>query len=337
MNTLDLFLKNAGGEHVEAVHQRILWWLFHSKTIVQEVFGENISDPEVSMETLNKTYDLQIDSNDKELLLIELKMWSTLTDKQIKKQVDNRGNGKLVYILFGYSYLEWKDFLEKSGHTVIGANDLSEGLMKLSGKTNSIFTELNNEKIGECTSGELKEFLITYALRISQTNDWFLNEAWKPKFSHLKTAHFSSLFNKVKDRIDDDKEGYIYKTGTSSVQFEITSKETGDRKLSLNGFSGKLLFWLKDKNLQFFFELDDNHVDKKSGATALEIRKKFNVLLIHEKKNQGNNTLQELKKTPKYICLMSRKYEKTEPDEITQIIKDWFKVYLNIYKKAKNN
>lgn len=201
MNTLNLFLKNAGGENVELVHQRILWWLFHSPTVVREVLKVEVVKPKVEMEAYEKLFDLQINDDGIEKVLIELKMWSTFGKTQIRDQFDHikkkSSKSKLVYILFGISYLEKADSLE--GALVIGVEGLSKILLKLSDRTNSFFKELNNEEIGECTSSELKQFLITYAIKIKRTNDWLINEAWKEKISTKNKAKvYASLFNQVK-------------------------------------------------------------------------------------------------------------------------------------------
>lgn len=353
MNTLDLFLKNAEGEHVEAVHQRILWWLFHSSAIIKEILNEDIHAPDVQMETYIQTYDLQINDGTKEALLVELKMWSTLTEKQINKQIDKRIKGaKLVYILFGISYLERKDFLEDKNQPilkdievkVIGADDLSKSLMKLSDKTNSIVEELNNNTKSECTSIELKNFLRTYALRLSRVNDWFINEAYQEKINDKNRAKvYASLFNQVKIRIEGkDRQCFIYRSNQSSVKLEITSPEIRQKKdnefirnreLKIEGIEGKLAFWLINDKVKIVFIAKEPQ--KENSKWENVIREKFDEKVNGTMLHKGN-TLKDLKSTTKYVTVWSKTYSERNPDEIVGLIKIYYPLYLNRYNSLKN-
>lgn len=353
MNTLNLFLKNAGGEHVEAVHQRILWWLFHSQTIVEEVFGKKLSGIDVKMETLNKTYDLQIDNSDKEPFLIELKMWSNLTDKQIEKQVKNKANGKLVYILFGPSYLERKDYLEDKTQPilkgaeiqVIGAEDLSNTLLKLSDKTNTFFEELNQEKTGECTSIELKQFLITYALKIKRTNDWLVHEAYKEDWENYTSKHYHSLFNQVKIRLkkqEKDYQTFLYKTLRNDVKLEITTPDVRnpikndndehipDRGIIIEDIECQLLFWLQNKTIQIVAYFKDSKPPKDWKMKARSSVGEY----IHHK--IPGNPLDKTASTNEVIVLWSKTIESKTPDKIVEEIEKCYPLYLNSYNSLKN-
>lgn len=353
MNTLDLFLKNAGGEHVEAVHQRILWWLFHSKTIIQEIFGDNIQTPKVTMEAHGKLFDLQINDGETEKVLIEIKMWSSFGKTQISdqtKHINKKPKVTLAYILFGISYLEKKDFLKNFKHPnlksedpiiVIGADDLSKSLLKLSNKTNSFFEELNSKETGECTSIELKQFLTTYALRISRTNDWFINEAYKEDFSSFTKTHYASLLNQVKNCLQNKEKAYqssIHRNSRSDVKLEITCSEVqltqeGDKKIHYNREvqiekqNFQLLFWIQNKSIQIvaYFSSKEPPVEWKQKART-------KILEFNELKNAGTN-LGKTDSTNKVIVLWSKTIENNIPEKIANEIGNWYPTYVSIYNK----
>ena len=116
MNTLELFLANAGGENVEATHQRILAWLLGSKTVVKGLLGLEMDNPSTKLEAHGKLFDIQV--NEKivegekvklvEKALIEIKMWAPLRITQQKRQQEKAAILKtdLFYFLFGISGFE---------------------------------------------------------------------------------------------------------------------------------------------------------------------------------------------------------------------------------------
>ncbi len=62
-----------------------------------------------------RLFDLQIRDNDREVALIELKMWSSLLISQIEKQVKHihkKRNVQLYYILLGFSDIERENLEE---------------------------------------------------------------------------------------------------------------------------------------------------------------------------------------------------------------------------------
>lgn len=342
MNTLNLFLKNAGGEHVEAVHQRILCWLFSSPIIIKELFDVDIQNPVVTMEAHGKLFDLQIKDEKKEkkdkekkAISIELKMWSTLKKNQINRQIAGASDSKLVYILFGISYLEKKDFLEAKGLKVIGADDLSKLLIQLSDKANSINQKLN------CSAQDLRNFLIEYATRLSIVNQWFLNEAYKPEWEKKnKVAHYGSLFQKIKEGLskqeDSPYECFLLKSDHSSFRLEITTpdvrvkdnqKNNFNREIEVEGITGKLIFWLKDNALQIFFFRDKIPVEKQNIIFAKKIRDAF--VNFPSIKASGSG----LKSFPTELMLMSISYTEREPEKLIELINKWYPIYVQAYKK----
>ena len=330
MNTLNLFLKNAGGEHVEAVHKRILWWLFHSPTIIQEIFGDKIQTPKVALEAHGKLFDLQIKDGEEEAILIELKMWSSLKNNQRERQIKKAKElkAKLCFILFSISYLEMNDYLTEQGYLVIGADELSKKLLLLAEKSQAISEEL------KCPSEELKSFLTEYSNRLSEVNEWFINEAYKPDWGkHETSSHFASLFNKVKESLPDEYSGYIYRTGQGdAVKLELKSASVGNRKINIGGIEGTLLFWLSNNVLQIFFHHETESKDKE---VAIQVRNTF-LELLNEKENQKKrNSLPSPKGFPNYLSLISVPCKERNPSDLISEIEFWYPLYERAFQQIK--
>ena len=84
INAFQFFLENAKGKDVEAVHQRTLAWLLTSKTICNTILDLSIDIPKTKMEVHGrggKLFDIQINENNSEIALIEIKMWAMFGEK----------------------------------------------------------------------------------------------------------------------------------------------------------------------------------------------------------------------------------------------------------------
>ena len=330
MNTLNLFLKNAGGEHVEAVHQRILWWFFHSPIIVKEILDKDIQSPEVAMEAHGKLFDLQIKDGEKEAILIELKMWSSLKNNQRERQIEKAKElkAKLCFILFTISYHEMNDYLTGQKYLVIGADELSKKLLLLAEKSHAIAEEL------KCQPEEIKSFLTEYAKRLSAVNDWFINEAYKPEWGkHAKSSHFASLFNQVKEVLPKKYTGHIYRTGKGdTVKLELTSSSVRDRSIEICEVKGTLLFWLCNNVLQVFF----NHkTESKEKEVAIQIRNAFLKLLNENERQKKRNPLPPPNGFPNYLSLISVPCKERNPFDLISEIEFWYPLYERAFQQIK--
>ncbi|GEM_PF-4480872 len=345
MNTLELFLANAGGENVEATHQRILAWLLGSRTVVHKLLDKDlkIEQPVTSIETHNKLFDIQIDDgkakkgDTKTKALVEIKMWAALSQNQQDRQQNKAKEFgvPMFYFLFGISGLERNPDEKRT----LKMKQVADSLRQLTISAELIASELTTNE-SKPSSEMVVTFLETYASRLDHLDKWLIGEAWKPVFHKkpTKTAHFASLFFKIKKIINDLYPKYnplLYRSGKGDVNLDIrkkiNDKEDENQETEIEGEEGTLVFWLKNKKLQIFF-----HSKIKAGivnSKAVQIQHSYRA------KWQGN----DMGKLPshqgtkvKWVCLLSIKYRpnKIEKEEefgaLAEFLVGYYKAFLEI-------
>jgi hypothetical protein len=325
MTGLKLFLgEPVGGTHLEAVHQRILTFLFRSPTVVKSVLGLNLIEPQTEMETYGKLFDIQINDDGKAVAAIELKMWSKLGAGQFEKQLKkaNELGVPMIYILFGYSAWEWDERKTQSLNAqFIRTETLYTKLGSLKSKTEEISKELKWDK------NSLSDLMNSYAESLEETDTWLKDKAWDHKYKDSnKISYYASLFFNLKDNLPDGLIGYLYRGGQSSVHLGI-----GNEKVKILGVKGRLLFWLKDKNLQFF--LEQNVIDKTHSSLAADIRE---ILKPEWQRIGKGNSLRKPKTFPEYLCVLSIPYPPFQPDDYSKInafIEKGHAIFIDICRK----
>lgn len=302
MNTLELFLVDASGEDVEATHQRILAWLLRSETIVKGLLGLEIKAPFTRLEVHKKLFDIQINDDGGERALIEIKMWSSLSINQQRRQQD-AANAPLYYFLFGISGLERIPDKEKT----LNMSSVAERLRNLTEKAVLIAKELD---VNDAVS--ITKFITTYANRLDAVNEWLIDKAWKPghNISATKSSHYASLFYHLKERIEKKYSKKfnmpIYRTEKGqNVTLEINhfnklGKDT-NRSISIAGINGKLIFWIKNEHMEIFFNGDA----KVYPNDTTRIRDSFNALWSSKTNLFTGKKLRITgKKGTKWLCLL---------------------------------
>jgi hypothetical protein len=90
----------------ERTHQVALYTLFRKSCLPETLLG--ISSPmEVGWEPENQLFDLSV-SSDSDRVLIEIKMWSSLSADQFRRQTEHlsKNGSRAAYILLGTSWME---------------------------------------------------------------------------------------------------------------------------------------------------------------------------------------------------------------------------------------
>lgn len=309
MNTLELFLANAGGENVEATHQRILAWLLGSRTVVKGLLGLEVENPVTKLEAHGKLFDIQVNDDSGERALIEIKMWAPLRITQQKRQQEKVAALKapLYYFLFGISGFER---VPDGDSITFKMKEVSNKLIALKPVANQIGKEL-----GGIPAKSIISFLDGYANRLTHLDKWLTEEAWQPTFNKYPTvpSHFASLFYKLKLAINKDYANQynpiIYRTGKIDVHLDlrkrINDKEDENQEVTIHGEQGTLVFWLKNQHLQIFFHSEP----RISRIKALEIQQTFQSAWT----GPAIDKVPSFRKDPiDWLCLLSVRYEPKE-------------------------
>jgi len=304
MNSFKFFLENAKGKDLEAVHQRILFLLFKSKTIVSEILKIQVQNPSTKMEVHGKKgrlFDLQIKDNEEEVALIELKMWSSLWVSQIEKQVRHvyKKNVELYYILLGFSDIERANLKELTIN--INKNDQKkkiaellyvklikrenlikslETLIKDNTKISAIISEFGDDK--EISSETLKDFLETYKNSLQEIEQFLKEDAWKPDFkTSAKTAHYVSIFYYLREILNKQPilDLPLYRLLGGDTCMEIRKKDIDEsdngRYIKFGNTEEEmevdLFLWLKNDSLELNYK--KKGFNKKEHAEKESMRK----------------------------------------------------------------
>jgi len=338
MNTLELFLFKAGGENVEATHQRILAWLLESKAVVEGLLnGLEVKNPKTRLEAHGKLFDIQINDDNGERALIEIKMWSSLSINQQRRQQD-AAKVPLYYFLFGISGLERIPDKEKT----FNMSNVAKKLKILSKKTAIICKELEVDN-----TVAMSEFIMGYANRLQSLQDWLIKEAWKSTYNTptTKSSHYASLFHQIKEKIgkrySEQFNMPIYRTEKGqNVTLEInhfdTSGKDANRSVSIAETDGKLIFWIKNEHLEIFFNGDSKVYP--SGTTL--VRNAFNTLWSSQTNLSSGKKLRLTgKKGTEWVCLLRIGLFPVaiEHLEILEETVDKFKKYYDAFLEVQNS
>ncbi len=348
MNTLELFLANAGGENVEATHQRILAWLLGSRTVVKELFPTlKVESPSTQTEVFGRLFDIQLNEGKEIKALIEIKMWAALSQNQQdrqQKKAEKLGR-PLYYFLFGISGLERIDFPDNT----LTMDEVASKFKILAEKSELISQDLKAINFEAIDAVVLKRFLISYAERLEGLNNWLLDEAWQKKFAihPTKSSHFASLFHHLKNKIEMQYPNQfrmpIYRTDSGkNVTIEINHfdapKKDANRTISMLDKTGRLIFWVKNEHLEIFFNNPTPKKIKISKNNGYQIRELFN----HQWKS--NTDLETGKKlhafkseNVKWVSLLRINLfsEKIESLEQLEELATFVKQYYDAFKKVK--
>lgn len=268
MNALQFIFEQTGLKDREEFHQHMLQQLFRSKTVVELFFGEKgLIDAHCMRETHGKTFDLEIictrpDGEFK--IYCELKIWSNLSNLQVKKQVEKfkvlkkSDSDKLVYMLFGISRWTASHTLRSHDELPLQVIDIAHCSAPISADVNRYFFEphkapspgytrqqLLNPQIIAQIAEELNSKLPPHRFPIStsQLNDilehylnaswasykWFIDQACllANKDNHPYIHFASRLFHirqAITERYQDTYLTRFYSDGNQYIHLEILAK-----------------------------------------------------------------------------------------------------------------
>jgi len=347
MNTLELFLANAGGEHVEATHQRILAWLLGSETVVKGLLGLEVKNPTTKLEAHGRLFDIQINDAGGERALIEVKMWAPLRITQQKRQQEKALElGKpLYYFLFGISGFER---VPDGNSVTLTMKEVADKFIKLKPLAKEIGKELNG-----ISSENIASILDTYANRLNKLYKCLTEEAWKTSYKKntTKASHYASLFYHLKKRIENAPSNQltasIYRTEKGkNVTLEINhltkSGIAAERSIQIADTKGQLIFWIKNEHLEIFFNPTPKDA-KVSPAKTIQIRDAFNIhwFPLTTRLPSGKKLRQTGKNGTKWVCLFrvnlfTEAIDKLEALEKTvDTLKDFYDAFLKVKSLVK--
>jgi hypothetical protein len=162
---------------------------------MSEVLLSVASPGEIHWEPEGQLFDLSVE-DDKATTYIEIKMWSSLSDNQFKRQVEflNGKKSQGIYILLGTSWFEHTgrsiNIKSKGKATRIGYEELIASLNEL----------LNKLMVATGRSPEVYELALAYRNTVQEQYDSLKNAFTKEKEGKL---FFYSLYWEIQKRLAD--------------------------------------------------------------------------------------------------------------------------------------
>jgi hypothetical protein len=173
----------------ERTHQLILQCLFNDPLFLKVMTRMEIDNYQVQLEPVSGLFDIGIlDNNKKQLCLIELKMWSNLSNVQLERQSKYLESQRCpgMHILLGNSDLQFHrdpDYDEISDHT--RDNSCKIGYQELIGVLDTFIAHSDPSSPVCIIAGDYREALNKQAAYLDQT--WLNPSA---------NRHFRSIFQK---------------------------------------------------------------------------------------------------------------------------------------------
>jgi len=188
MSGIDLLLRTS--IDYERTHQIVLFTLL-SKSKMTE-FLLNFANPtkEIYWEPERQLFDLAVE-HDESTTYIEIKMWSSLTDSQFKRQVDFLKAKKTrgLYLLLGTSWFE---------HTENSISDMSEGSASRIGY-DELISSLNKLMVAPSQPPEVYELALAYRNAVQEQYDR-IRTAYKSKED--EKLFFYAIYHEIQTRLE---------------------------------------------------------------------------------------------------------------------------------------
>jgi len=186
MSGIDLLLRTA--IDYERTHQIALFTLL-SKSKMSEVLLNVASPKHIHWEPEGQLFDLAV-QDDSTTTYVELKMWSSLSDNQFKRQVaflkEKKSRG--VYLLLGTSWFE---------HTEKSISDKSEGSATRIGYDELIFS-LNKLMVATGQPPEVYELALAYRNAVQEQYDR-IHTAYRNKQD--EKLFFYAIYHEIQSRL----------------------------------------------------------------------------------------------------------------------------------------
>lgn len=227
MSGIDLLLRTA--IDYERTHQIALFTLL-SKSNMSEVLLNVANHPkEIYWEPDGQLFDLAVE-HDNTTTYVEIKMWSSLTDSQFKRQVaflkEKKTRG--VYLLLGTS---WFERTEKS------ISDMSDGLASRIGYDELILS-LNKLMVTTGQPPEVYELALAYRNAVQEQYDR-IHAAYRSKKD--KKLFFYAIYHEIQTRLKG-METSIYTVANPGGPVYILNSSDYWLDLSYEGVAGQLYY-----------------------------------------------------------------------------------------------
>ena len=251
----------------ERTHQLILQCLFNDPLFIQVASGKRINEIHVKLEPYNSLFDIGLfDSADECLLLIELKMWSSLSAGQLETQRDflEKHNCQGLHILLGTSSLQFhrdKNYDEIADYThdrslKIGYTELIEILDRFIIKS---IADLPITTIAKNYRDALHKQQIE------------LEGAWLDRSSNLHHRCYSA-YSKIRNFLLDEQV-YMYTVNNAGGADHILNDEGSSTKFDFKGYPFEA--YLEMVNLDFLIRIS-------SKDAPVEVKKELKNAFIQE-------------------------------------------------------
>ena len=249
MSGIDLLFNTA--IDYERTHQLALYTLLKQSKLGKILQRENTLN--ILWEPEDQLFDLAIESNNKKTY-IELKMWSTLSDRQKKRQTTFllKNNAKGIYVLLGTSWFE------------VTSNDLESFSHGLASKVGylELIDLLNKVITSRSETPDVLELALSYRIALEKQYSELANAYKGNKENKL---FWYSLYDRIRNKL---------KTTSASI---YTANNPGGKVYILNDNNS----WFKGKcnniNIQLYSEVVNGTLCIKFYAETDDKNKKFSI------------------------------------------------------------
>lgn len=240
MSGIDLLLRT--GIDYERTHQIALFTLL-SKSKMSEVLLNVISPKQIHWEPEGQLFDLAVE-DDKTTTYVELKMWSSLSDNQFKRQVDflKEKKSRAVYLLLGTSWFE---------HTRNSISNNSEGSATKTGY-DELISSLNNLMVATGQLPEVYELAIAYRNAVQEQYDRILT-AYRSRQN--EKLFFYAIYHEIQSRLRG-METSIYTVNNQGGPVYILNNSDYWLTFTYEKAEGKLYYEIVNGRLCIKFYID---------------------------------------------------------------------------------
>jgi hypothetical protein len=239
MSGIDLLLRTA--IDYERTHHIVLYTLL-TKSKMSEMLLNVATPKEIHWEPEGQLFDLAVEQG--KTTYIELKMWSSLTDSQLKRQVtflkEKKSRG--VYILLGTSWFE---------HTGKSISDASEGTASRIGYDEMI-SSLNQLMVATGQPPEVYELALAYRNAVQEQYNR-IHAAYTSKQD--EKLYYYAIYHEIQSRLKD-METSIYTVNNPGGPVYILNNSDYWLDFKYDGAEGQLYYEIVNGRLCIKFYVE---------------------------------------------------------------------------------
>ena len=243
LESFDFILKEVGAIDYEITHQLILKRLLEDPVFATQFSGITTNVKKVVAEPFRGCFDLGVHFADGKELLIEMKMWSPLQVKQIKRQTEllkENANRMGVYFLLGTSNYEY----------------LPEDILK---HTDNLSYKISYEEIirtldyyrENANSSSLRDLSEAYRNALHWQNELLCN-AWQNREKVNRRFYYYSFYRAMQKLMPEIRTKIS--TWNQGVEDYFIQADELRREFGLSNVEGKMFMEIKNEVISIHFE-----------------------------------------------------------------------------------